>query len=139
MICPSSKSPKSIQSALSFIVIDRQSQPSFVPVRHHLRDVQGIIKHSSNTQKQFYFSLTYLLTAKERVTCLVLYYSYYCRVYPDDSISTEYWPTLLCLIRKQVSLALIDLCKFVCCIFGPAIIFDTMADLFIRIWLISLS
>jgi hypothetical protein len=37
---------------------------------------------------------------------------------------------VLCLIRKQVSLALIDLCKFVCCVFDLAIIFDTMAHLF---------
>ena len=46
---------------------------------------QTLIYHS----EPFYFLLTYLLTAKERVTCLVFYYSYYCRVYPNNSISTD--------------------------------------------------
>ena len=53
IVRPSSKLPKSIQSTFPFVVIDRQSQLSLVPVRHHLGDVQGIIKHFYNTQNNF--------------------------------------------------------------------------------------
>ena len=34
---------------------------------------------------------------------------------------------------QETGQSLIDLCKFVCCVFDPAIIFDTMVHLFIKI------
>ena len=51
---------QSTQSAFPFAEINHQSPSSFVPVRRHLGDVQGIIKHLSNTQNHFIsHSLTY--------------------------------------------------------------------------------
>ena len=44
--------------------------------------------------------------------------------YQCDSTKNVNDPAILCLIRKWVSLALIDLCEFVGCAFGDAIIFD---------------
>ena len=46
--------------------------------------------------------------------------------YQCDSTKNVNDPAILCLLRKWVSLALslIDLCKFVGCAFGDAIIFD---------------
>ena len=44
--------------------------------------------------------------------------------YQCESTKNVNDPAILCLIRKWVSLALIDLCEFVGCAFGDAIIFD---------------